>query len=306
MTHRYSVSHVYLVLGILVALVCVTAPIATAMDAPALIPGISGHAKQTITITAGTSGLPNGFTVWWMDDATFSSYNREWPASPVAGMGYASFTGAPSVNTFGGQYTTFLLGPNESMMIEIGDLLSETGVDGMTEELAYGTEYHFVAFANDGSGQPASALSVTIEAQTTTSTNCTYTIGYWKNHEEQWPATDLDLGGVNYTKQQLLDILNTPVQGNGLVSLAHQLIAAKLNIIAGAEPTAAAQAILDADALIGSLVVPPIGSGYIHPSQTSNLTQILDDYNNGVIGPGHCGIVPAEETSWGSLKARFK
>jgi hypothetical protein len=100
-------------------------------------------------------------------------------------------------------------------------------------------------------------------------------------------VNDLTLGTVNYTEAQLLQILNQPAQGNGLVIVAHQLIAAKLNIANGADPTDAAQAIADADAMIG-LVIPPIGSGYLPSSQTSDLTETLTEYNEGTIGPGHC------------------
>jgi hypothetical protein len=109
-----------------------------------------------------------------------------------------------------------------------------------------------------------------------------------------------------YSKAQLLAILDESVQGNGLVSLAHQLIAAKLNIAQGADPSAASAAIASADAMIGSLVIPPIGSGYLDPSQTSATTQTLDDYNNGIIGPGHCGTVPTESATWGQVKALFR
>ena len=36
--------------------------------------------------------------------------------------------------------------------------------------------------------------------------------GYWKNHPDQWPVTELQLGNVTYDQQQLLDILHQPVQ----------------------------------------------------------------------------------------------
>jgi hypothetical protein len=123
---------------------------------------------------------------------------------------------------------------------------------------------------------------------------CTYTQGYWKNHPAAWPALPpggLLLGTVGYTKAQLICILKTPVKGNGLVSLAHQLITAKLNDLNGASVPAGVQtAINNADTLIGSKVVPKIGAGYLHPSSTSSLTGALDAYNNGVApnGPPHC------------------
>ncbi len=122
---------------------------------------------------------------------------------------------------------------------------------------------------------------------------CVRTQGFWKNKgaKDGWPVQSLELGMVSYTKAQLLDILDTPVRGNGLISLSYQLIAAKLNIANGAcVPAAVQTAITAADNLIMNLVVPPVGSGKIDPSLTSALTGILDAYNNGKApgGPKHC------------------
>jgi hypothetical protein len=114
---------------------------------------------------------------------------------------------------------------------------------------------------------------------------CTYTQGYWKNHLEDWPVTSLSLGTTSYSSPALLTILNSPVQGNGLISLAHQLIAAKLNVANGSNPAAVSAAIAAADALINTQALP---GGYLSPASTSALTTTLDRYNNGLIGPGHC------------------
>jgi hypothetical protein len=286
--------------------VIATAAFAANVDTPAIATGINGHAKATLTITAGPSGLPNGFTVWWMDQSAFIANGGTWPAQETSEIGAAAFTGAPTLNTFGGQYTTFKLAPNQTIRIEIGDLFQETGVDGDTGELNYGARYYFTAFGLDELGNKASNLSVTVNSSTTNSVNCTYTIGYWKNHAELWPVTNLTLGTVNYTAAQLLAILNQSVEGNGLVSLAHQLIGAKLNIANGADPSAAQATINAADALIGGLVIPPVGGGYLAPNTTSSLTQTLDDYNNGLIGPGHCGNVPVRTETWGGVKALYR
>ena len=117
---------------------------------------------------------------------------------------------------------------------------------------------------------------------------CTFTQGFWKNHEEAWPVSSLTLGSVSYTQAELLSIFGEPVAGNGLISLAHQLIAAKLNVANGADDSAIAQAIADADALINGLVVPPVGSGFLSPDDTSALVDALTDFNEGTTGPGHC------------------
>jgi hypothetical protein len=123
---------------------------------------------------------------------------------------------------------------------------------------------------------------------------CTYTQGWYKNHSN-WPA--LPAGGLTlglteqYTKAELQSILGAPVKGNGLISLAHQLITAKLNALRGAcVPAAVATAIAQADIKIGNRVVPPVGNGSLTPAETSALTNILDQYNNGNApgGPQHC------------------
>jgi hypothetical protein len=112
--------------------------------------------------------------------------------------------------------------------------------------------------------------------------------GYWKNHPEAWPVTELQLGNVTYTQEQLLDILHEPVRGNGLLILAHQLIATLLNIANGADPTCIQQTIDKANALIGDLVIPPVGDGYLSPSDVSALAGMLDDYNSGRLCAPSC------------------
>jgi hypothetical protein len=120
---------------------------------------------------------------------------------------------------------------------------------------------------------------------------CVFSQGYWKNHAEAWPVDSLMLGTTSYSQAQLLSILNTPVGGNGLISLSYQLIAAKLNAENGAPvPAGIAAAIAAADTLIGALVVPPVGSDFLAPASTSALSGTLDQYNNGIYdgGPPHC------------------
>lgn len=297
--------HRLLILSSLISLSAVSIASA-ALDTPELSTGVSGHAKQTLFITAGPTGAPNGFTVRWMDQSAYVANGEQFPPTPDFDEGRASFTGVPTLNTFDGQYTTFALGPNETIRIEIGDLEDESGVAGTQAELEDGVRYYYVVFANDANGEPDSDLSLTVSGTTTVSRNCTYTQGFWKNHESAWPVTSLTLGTVTYTKAQLISILRKSVQGNGLTSMAHQLIAAKLNIANGADPTAASAAIAAADAQIGNLVCPPVGSGHLHPSTTSSKTQTLDDYNQGIIGPGHCGAVPTEQKTWGRVKALYR
>ena len=127
--------------------------------------------------------------------------------------------------------------------------------------------------------------------------NCTYTQGYWKTHgpspkgnnSNEWPVTSLALGNVTYTDAQLQAIFDQAVKGNGLISLSHQLIAAKLNVANGADGSAIAGTIADADALIAGLIVPPVGGDSLKSNVTSSLNDALTAFNEGATGPGHCG-----------------
>jgi hypothetical protein len=117
---------------------------------------------------------------------------------------------------------------------------------------------------------------------------CTLTQGYWKTHhagaqpevlDVPWPISeDTLLCGETW-----LDILWTVPAGNGWYVLAHQYIAAQLNVASGASTTPEVdQALLDAQALLEG------NCTWLAPNQATTLADLLDDYNNGDVGPGHC------------------
>jgi hypothetical protein len=250
------------------------------LDKPAIACSTSASSNIAIDVTAGESGAPNGFLIEWMTQTDFIANGNQWPDDPSA-VCQATFPNN--------------LAPNQSMEVVIGDdrLFDALGVrsDCSGDPLLCDTAYVFRCRAIETQSCDASQWGNTIACATlpcNPGQNCTYTQGYWKNHSDVWPLQSLTLGAVSYNASQLLQILNRPAQGNGLVILAHQLIAAKLNIANGADPTAVQQTVIDADSIIGGLVVPPIGSGYLSPGQTSSLTATLTEYNEGTIGPGHC------------------
>ena len=123
---------------------------------------------------------------------------------------------------------------------------------------------------------------------TPTPGGCVFGQGYWKNHE-QWPVNQLQLGNRTYNRQELQSILRQPAPrvrgGNGLIQLAHQEIAAKLNIANGADGSCVAQTLAAVDASIGNLVIPPVGNGHLPPS--SNV-RILGLYNEGGLCAPRC------------------
>jgi hypothetical protein len=120
---------------------------------------------------------------------------------------------------------------------------------------------------------------------------CTYTQGWYKNHFGSWTTPGITLGNRLYTEAELESILSAKTKNNGLSKLANQLISAKLNIQNGASAPASVQAdIAAADALIGDLVVSPVGNGFLSEASTITLVNNLSLYNEGLAvgGPPHC------------------
>ena len=99
----------------------------------------------------------------------------------------------------------------------------------------------------------------------------------------------LTLGSQVYTKAELLAILNTPSGGDASIILAKQLIAAKLNIANGSDPTPIASTITHADGLLsmfsGKLPYHVAPSSMIGQLMVSD-ANTLDNYNNGNLTQG--------------------
>lgn len=96
----------------------------------------------------------------------------------------------------------------------------------------------------DGGNISADSLTVSFSCGTDTGGSdaqdppvCTYPRPYWMRHRDAWPVPELVLGAVRYDQDQLLDLLRQPPRGDVTLLLARQLIAAKLNLAAGADQT---------------------------------------------------------------------
>ncbi len=124
---------------------------------------------------------------------------------------------------------------------------------------------------------------------------CTLTQGFWKNHPELWDevadgkpfltTSTFYNSGVSY-----LTIMNTPPKGgNAYLQLAHQFIAASLNVNGGSSGVAAVDAALAGAAayFAGAPAGIPNPANPIR-AQLQTWATTLDNYNNGVTGPGHC------------------
>ncbi len=124
---------------------------------------------------------------------------------------------------------------------------------------------------------------------------CTLTQGYWKNHhagaknhaqQQPWPVDE----AVSLCGQTWLEILQTPPKGDAWYILAHQWIAASLNVASGAlAPPDVVAALTQGEALLADCSI----DADEHDAAIAD-AGLLDDFNNGAVGPGHCDDGPGD------------
>jgi hypothetical protein len=133
---------------------------------------------------------------------------------------------------------------------------------------------------------------------------CTLTQGYWKTHSKYGPASKPDAtwnllpGGAGpdtaFFKSGAgwITVFRTAPAGNAYYNLAHQYMAARLNLLAGAAaPANVTSAVSSATSLFETYTPAQIGglkgSNSVR-QQFISLADTLGAYNEGLIGPGHC------------------
>lgn len=127
----------------------------------------------------------------------------------------------------------------------------------------------------------------------------TYTIGYWKTH----PSAMVNLLPINlgtssgaltkHVTSSAIAVSYLKMTGgasNGIVKLYAQLLAAKLNIENGASDDAVYSTIKAADAFLATHDAASWASlSKADQSKVLAWMTTCDNYNNGLIGPGHAG-----------------
>ncbi len=131
---------------------------------------------------------------------------------------------------------------------------------------------------------------------------CTLTQGYWKNHstckakgpkrDDTWsdiPGGEAEETVFFLSEQDYCQVFDTnPGKGGKYYILAHQYIAAQLNLLAGANPTDVADAFNEATEFLKDHTQDTVEGNKDLEKKCVELGGILDDFNNGRIGPGHC------------------
>jgi hypothetical protein len=151
---------------------------------------------------------------------------------------------------------------------------------------------------DSGATQSASwPVNVTVPCQ-----GCTLSQGYWKAHSEYGPASYDDTwallpNGADtkffLSAKTYHDVLWTPVRGNAYFSLASAYIAAKFNGLNGASLSVVQAAYDQSTALLSTYTPAQIAALKGKPgtdlrSKFISLSQVLNAFNMGLSGPGHC------------------
>ena len=152
---------------------------------------------------------------------------------------------------------------------------------------------------------------------TTCATGFTLTQGYWTTHsihapgpaDDAWLALgdadgDGDVEGADETffnsGMTWYQVFWTPPAGNAYYNLAHQYMAAVLNIANGAATTTSVDAaIAGAEAIFSAQGSGDTSLTKAERSAALGYASTLDDYNNGLTGPGHCSEQAAKTKASG-------
>ena len=158
-------------------------------------------------------------------------------------------------------------------------------------------------------GSDGASVDVTVPCEPPAN-GCTRTIGYWKTHAGLGPQADavtpllpILLGSAGGAKTlnvttaafavQLLEMKgsnNVSASSNGINKLYAQLLGTKLNGASGVDITSVSATIAAADAFLAT----NNSLSWITLSNAQKATVLgwmttLDNYNNGLVGPAHCG-----------------
>ena len=121
---------------------------------------------------------------------------------------------------------------------------------------------------------------------------CPLGAGFWKNHADAWPVDALRLGRETYSRAELLALFETAVgpgsEADASLVLAHQLIAAQLNVGSGSPVTseiasiiAGPSALFDLAGRLPYRVDPRSSIG----EELTDAAGVLERYNKGKFTP---------------------
>jgi hypothetical protein len=202
----------------------------------------------------------NTVLVYTSTDGSFSLFAP--PGTYMVSVQIPTNTQASPPNIQNNTQDTF-----DSDGIPTGSGFSVTTVTVVQGGPNYAVDFGFTgsAFSNPGTGTP----------------------GYWKNHPEAWPVAGIKVGGVNYTKAQIITFLGKSGKDKSITIFA-SYVSAWLNTYIDNDPSCVSAAMNSADLWFASY---PPGSNVAGSSaawqQAEPWHQTMDSYNNGLLCAPH-------------------
>ena len=189
---------------------------------------------------------------------------------------------------------------DEDKTIEYSVTFGPEGEESVDVAVVCGENNHpnladFITNDNEETGSDDWNVAIAVECET----GCTLTQGYWKTHSANGPAPEDEGGAWDAAGGPDSEFLNSgmswydvfwtpPKGGNVWIQLAHQWMAAYLNMLNGASlPGDVETALNDAQTWLEAHSAGEGLKGKDAP-EAQEWQQILGSYNEGIVGPGHC------------------
>lgn len=247
-------------------------------------------ATVTYTVTFSYNWPGDQCAVGWLTDSLLPSGYFTLPENPDPNDPATLWVSNPPNGTAFRTYTISLENYNDCKAKALPEVPGPDGAVSLTNLLS-GAEYG--PFAASFTCQTAVTCKPPPVGH-----GCTLTPGYWKTHSLFGPAPYNDTWAILPDGASTLFFLSgqtyfealwtEPSGGNAYYILAHAYIAAVLNIADGAS---APDEVMDGIAFAENFFAVNLPTTKLTKAQRSMAiawATILDNYNNGRIGPGHC------------------
>lgn len=258
----------------------------------------------TVRITAPNVGAPEGFILQWAPAALLNQAGG-WENYPACAAIFGQ------LGPFG--VSAFHLAPNQQMVITIGHWVTAAGLSAQIDpdcaDFHCGDNWSIRAsivpfgICEISEYTPTATATIAIIPGCESGQNhCTFSQGYWKNHQGEWPAPYSPAAAFYSSGRTWAQTISDP--GSGDKQLRVQYIAALLNKANGS-PTSQIVAVVG----VGNMSIQDIldeSNTYFTqlPATTLNASRITeyasvleawnthdfypDEYSGYRIGPGHC------------------
>ena len=279
-----------------------TSAAASFSDVGAITLLIDGRLKPSADITIGPPSGGAGSAMLgnqvWLDSNGNGTYEPGLGEVGIAGVTldlyfdldgddtYESFVGTETTDANGEYYFLGLV--DGSYQVEVTDvngvLTGLTWVDGPNDGMNNNSQ------TDPYEAEIISGSNLTADFGYQPTNPGTGTPGYWKNHPDAWPVEEITIGGVTYSKEDAIVLMDHPTKKDKTYTMFQALVAAKLNVLIGNDFSCIGDTILDADAWMTS---HPVGSDVTAGGKNSPwregepLYLELDAYNNGELCAPH-------------------